>query len=259
MPESHLVLNTKDTERAIRRLKERAPQAIVRALNRSIASAATVAIRIISADTGIKQADLKGTSPRNTRISTRQATATVHKASLVASAKPIPLIDYGAKGPYPSRGKGRGVTAKLRGGARRYPYAFIAEVGKGKHRGVFQRGATLDAISAYTGRVALKTSLTKPGKRSSRAGRERDAFGRFIRVTSAAKGDRKSHGAWSFNLPIYELHGPSIAYVFERKAAGPALARGQEQLVKNLAHEFRFATGGSAAAPAAEFPIQVAS
>ncbi len=40
-------------------------------------------------------------------------------------------------------------------------------------------------------------------------------------------------------LPIRELFGPSIAHVFERNVA-IGLARGQEQLAKNLRSEFRY-------------------
>jgi hypothetical protein len=64
-----------------------------------------------------------------------QATIATPFARLKASLKRIPLFDFGAKGPVPSRGKGRGVTVK----GKRYPHAFIATVGSGRHTGVFQR------------------------------------------------------------------------------------------------------------------------
>lgn len=51
---------------------------------------------------------------------------------------------------------------------------------------------------------------------------------------------RKSRGAWSPNLPIVELKGPSLPHVFA-KYAPVGIARGQEQLVKNLEHEVGFA------------------
>lgn len=51
---------------------------------------------------------------------------------------------------------------------------------------------------------------------------------------------RKSVGAWSLNLPIKQLYGPSIAHVFGKHL--PAAAeRGIEVLGKNLAHELQFA------------------
>lgn len=52
--------------------------------------------------------------------------------------------------------------------------------------------------------------------------------------------DRESVGAWSKNLPVRELMGPSIAHVFGKHGA-EILARAQEQLVKNTQHELRFA------------------
>jgi hypothetical protein len=126
-------------------------------------------------------------------------------AQCTASAKRIPLIDWDARGPYPSRGKGRGVSTSLRtsgvtaikargkalgvggstgGGRGRYPHAFIAQMRSG-HRGVFQRGGT---------------------KR----------------------------------MPIFELFGPSIARVADKYTAAAA-ARGMDQLRKNLVSEFRYA------------------
>lgn len=42
-------------------------------------------------------------------------------------------------------------------------------------------------------------------------------------------------------LPIVKLHGASLPHVFDKHAPA-ALARGEEQLVKNLIHELKFAT-----------------
>ena len=84
----------------------------------------------------------------------------------------------------PSRGRGRGVTAKVGPSRTRYPHAFLAQMRSG-HLGVFQR-----------------------------VGRTR--------------------------LPIRELRGPSIAHVFGKYVA-VGIARGEEQLKKNLQSEFRFA------------------
>jgi hypothetical protein len=196
-------LNTKDTERKVALLRQRAPNAIARALNRAGNSAVTAMIRVISADTGIKRADLKGTTPRNRRIWTHEARPGNEVITVFADLKRIPLYDFGAKGPYPSRGKGRGVTARLRGGATtRYPHAFIATMRSG-HTGVFQRMG----------------------------------------------GKRRGGPPHYSQLPIYELMGPSIAHVWT-KHADVGVKRAQEQLLKNLTHEFKFATGrvGSRAA-----------
>jgi hypothetical protein len=137
----------------------------------------------VAEDMGLKVGDV------NARIRVEQATEDRHVARLYASYKRLPLIDFGAKGPEPSRGKGRGVTARLGGGRNRYPNAFIATMHSG-HRGVFTR---------------------KAGPR----------------------------------LPIVELRGPSIAKVFV-KHQDVGLARGQEQLAKNLQSEFRFALSRTA-------------
>ena len=160
-------------------IKRRIPAAIARALNRSIESAKTAMNRAIAQDMGLK------VSTVSDLIRVERATEDQRVARLYASFKRIPLIDFNARGPEPSRGKGRGVTARMPGGLGRYPNAFIATMRSG-HRGVFTR---------------------------------RSAAGR---------------------LPIAELRGPSIGHVFvKHKAIGEA--RGQEQLAKNLASEFRFA------------------
>lgn len=187
-------VNTADTARAFARLQARAPQAIVRALNRSVASATTLAVRLISQDTGIKRADLVGTTRRNQRIWTSEATTGHPVAYVEASLARIPLADFRAKGPTPSRGKGRGVTARVQGGSRRYPHLFLARMASG-HVGVFGR------VPRLTGRSAR---------------------------------------AWSPNLPIAERYGPSVVHVFEQHTEA-IKARAEEQLVKNLQSEFKFA------------------
>lgn len=174
-----LVLNTTATQQGFARLRAKTPIAIARALNRSITSGKTVMVRAIAADLRMKQSDVRD------NIGTNLATAERHVAQLTASPKRIPIIDFGAKGPEPSRGKGRGVTARIGGAAKgRYPNAFITTMQSG-HRGVFQR-----------------------------------------------KGKTR--------LPIYELFGPSIAHVFEAHVS-EGLAKAQEVLAKNLAHELKFA------------------
>lgn len=106
--------------------------AVVRALNRSIISARTVQVRSISKDMGLKQADVRKV------MTIGQATAELHVASLTAAGARIPLYAFSAKGPMPSRGRGRGVTYRLPGGRGRAEHAFIAKMRSG-HIGVFQR------------------------------------------------------------------------------------------------------------------------
>lgn len=111
----------------------RRPQApIMRALNKSIASGNTLAARLISQDTGLKVGTVKKA------LSIRKATASNLSATLSAGAKRIPLIEFGARGPEPSRGRPGGVRANLKGGAGIYPHAFIVTMKNG-HRGVFER------------------------------------------------------------------------------------------------------------------------
>ena len=178
-----LTLNTTRPDRALRRLVDRYPQAVARALNRAGHAANLVVARLVAADMQLNVRDVVA--------ETREILATPTRPSFVvtASATRIPLIKFRARGPEPSRGKGRGVTART--ATRRYPRAFIATVGRGGHRGVFER-----------------------------VGKQR--------------------------LPIRELRGPSVWHVF-LKHAPAGVARGEEQLVKNLRHELRFAMGASGA------------
>lgn len=61
--------------------------------------------------------------------------------------------------------------------------------------------------------------------------------GVFQRVKGANRRGPKPHRS---QLPIEEKHGASLPLVFEKHAPA-ALARGEEQLVKNLVHELKFA------------------
>jgi len=177
-------------ERALRQFSAHArARAIPRALNRALDSGRTVLVRAIARDLGgIKQAAVRDA------IRTTPATADRLVAQLASDVRRLPLILFQARGPEPSRGRGRGVTATL-GGRQVYPHAFIATLRSG-HRGVFQR---------------------RPPSRS-RAGGPRSAPG----------------------LPIVELRGPSIGHVFDTYTP-EALRRAQEQLVKTLRSELRFA------------------
>jgi hypothetical protein len=109
-------------------LGKRAPQAIARALNRSIVTARTVMAREIAADTKL------GARVVTKELKTRQATRTSLMARVSVSGKKIPLIEW-----KPTYSKKRGVRAKLPPpGKGHYPHAFIATMKSG-HRGVFQR------------------------------------------------------------------------------------------------------------------------
>jgi hypothetical protein len=172
-----LTLDSADAQRRIGELGSKAPRIIARALNRSITSARAAMAGVVARDMGLKVGDVRE------KIRLREASPNDLRATLYASAKPLPLIDFKATGPVPSRGRGRGVSAVMKGARQRYPNAFIAIMPTG-HKGVF-----------------------------ARRGKNR--------------------------LPIRELFGVSIAYVF-KKHESVGLERAKEQLAKNLAHEFQF-------------------
>lgn len=112
----------------------RAQRAIVRALNRAIASARTLVVREVARDIGLKVSDVRAATPQS------QATSTRPEARIWTNLKRIPLIKFSARGPEPSRGRGRGVTYRIGAGRSRgrVDRGFIATMASG-HRGVFQR------------------------------------------------------------------------------------------------------------------------
>lgn len=187
MTEISLTFDIDKVTANIERLQRDHPSAIVRALNRSIASGRTIMAREMSKDVGLKVGDVRD------QMRIVEAAQDRLEAKLIASGKRIPLIAFKARGPEPTRGRGRGVSYKIGPQSKTLKDAFIATMGSG-HRGVFRR------------------------------------------VGSA----RKSRGAWSLNLPVVELKGPSLPKVF-LKFRPIGLARAAEQLRKNLVSEFRFA------------------
>ncbi|HXG88770.1 MAG TPA: phage tail protein [Vicinamibacterales bacterium] len=106
-------------------------RAVVRAANRAIKSARTHMVREIAADLGLKSGDVRDA------MKMREATFFNPEARLATNLARIPLIKFGARGPEPSRGRGRGVTYKLGGSRNRVEHGFIATMGG--HRGVFAR------------------------------------------------------------------------------------------------------------------------
>jgi hypothetical protein len=133
--QASISLNTREMTRGFDAILTKSNAAIARALNRSIESGKTTMARLIAADMGVKVSDLRD------RILVVKATPERHVAELKASAKRIPLYDFGARGPVPSRGRGRGVTIRNPRGSQRLPHAFIAKMASG-HTGVFERTGT---------------------------------------------------------------------------------------------------------------------
>lgn len=136
-----LRLNDQQWRRAAKKLKDAAPFAVARALNRSIVSTRVVMVAKVSDYLEISQ----GTARDATRIEEAVGSSNKFVARLHARGAAIPLIKFGARGPEPSGGRGSGVTARLQGGRVRFRHAFIARMKSG-HRGVFQR-ATKKAMA----------------------------------------------------------------------------------------------------------------
>lgn len=125
-------LQTENAERAIRELGSRAPKAIARGLNRTASNVKVAMSRSIATDLRLKVGVVKD------NIGIWSATPDRLNTQLTASNRRIPLIEFGARGPFPSRGRGRGVSVRLPGGQSRLPRAFIGKMASG-HRGVFKR------------------------------------------------------------------------------------------------------------------------
>lgn len=120
----------------------KAQKVIVRAINRGIVAARTQIVRDIARDSGLKVGDV--------RAAIRQTTATTGApvASLGSRLRRLPLIDFNARGPMPSRGRGNGVSYRMGAGnpRTRLPNAFITRVTRAGedgahsgHDGVFVR------------------------------------------------------------------------------------------------------------------------
>lgn len=107
--------------------------AVLRAIKRGTMAARTEAARTVSKDMGIGVSVV-----RKSILMTLPSGGTGAVGILRASLKRIPLFLFKAKGPYPSRGKGRGVTYRKGGGRANIRDAFIAKMPSG-HMGVFKR------------------------------------------------------------------------------------------------------------------------
>jgi uncharacterized protein YlxP (DUF503 family) len=206
-----VTMDTRQLKRAMADLKTKAPVAIARALNRTVSSAKALAVKLVAKDIGVTQKTVRP------NIMAVKAYPTKLLAELWASARAkdigvaryksekrgrIPIYGLKAKGPIPSRGKGKGVTYKLAGGRGVAPHAFIATVKAGKHgsthTGVFQR---IPGTQMRSARKTLRGELIK---------REM----------------------------IAELYGPSIPWVFFKRAILHAMVQSaKENLSKYMKHE----------------------
>jgi len=113
-------------------IKNGQQRAVTRAINRTLITWRAEAARLIRVDTGLKVGVIKDAMRINNANFSRLA------GSVIVTGKRIPLIEFGATGPEPSRGRGR-VTYRVGPGRRTtVPGAFIATMHSG-HRGVFKR------------------------------------------------------------------------------------------------------------------------
>lgn len=195
--------NLSQVREQIRKLGEQAPLAAARALNRSIASVQTSAVRSLADDLNIAQKFVRAAM----RIT--KATRVTLKAELEVTGRRLPLIAFNARGPQPSRGKGPGVRYSL-----------------GRGRGL--------AAGAFIARVASAAQLEQGVGH----------LGVFRRLGPST---RRSAGAWSRNLPIVELFGPSLPRVFSRAAIAESRRQlAGELFAKNIQHEVEFLVRGLA-------------
>ena len=125
-----------DTARArtfIRAYPIKTATATMRALNRALTTGTATLSRLIAADMGLKVSDVKAA------IKSRAATTVTLEVRLAASLRRLPLVQFNAKGPMPSRGRGRGVTYRIGSqGRTRAEHAFLARMASG-HVGVYKR------------------------------------------------------------------------------------------------------------------------
>lgn len=144
-----LTLDTTNWANRLDLLGKRAPVALARALNRTAASERTAMARAVSQDMGIK------VGAARTAIKVEKATRGSLASRVIARGKRLPLIEFKARAPYPSRGRGAGVRYVMQGQRKTWRGSFIAIVGAG-HKGVFFRvgQARLPIKQAYGPSIA---------------------------------------------------------------------------------------------------------
>lgn len=150
-----------DTQEIRTRLAELAGpagnRAIARGLNKAATSERAAFSRVVAKDIGVGVTAVKDV------LEVGRANQSSLIARLKAQGFRIPLIDMKARGPEPSRGRGRGVSAIVRGTRTRFPRAFIATMRSG-HRGVFERTGVgrLPILEKFGPSIALVFGKTVP-------------------------------------------------------------------------------------------------
>jgi len=120
-------LETGALKRALKALGQKAPQAIMRAINRTARSARTQAVRAVSKEIRLKQRDVRPMLP------VIPATSRHLEAKLVARGRPISVMRLGA------RQTKAGVVYRGPGGMVLIRSAFIATMPRARRPAVFKR------------------------------------------------------------------------------------------------------------------------
>jgi hypothetical protein len=124
-------VDLRSLEKDLREMGSQMPVMMARALNRGGTAGKTAMARAVAKDTGIAV----GAVSKEIRVD--KANRLLPRVALEIQGRRIPLIAFQARGPEPSRGKGRGVSWVNQGQRKREPHAFITTAGS--HRGVFIR------------------------------------------------------------------------------------------------------------------------
>jgi hypothetical protein len=128
------LFDIRELHNELRDLGRDMPMIMARSLNRAATAGKTAMVRAAAKDSGIQVKYI------NREIRVDKANRTRPTVTVEVVGKRLPVIAFDAKGPEPSRGRGRGVSWRGEGGSRkRDAHAFITHVGKGQHRGVFKR------------------------------------------------------------------------------------------------------------------------
>ena len=126
-PFLNITVDKRDLERALKELGAKAPSAIMRALNRTAASARTQAVRAVAKEIRLPQKEVRPSMP------IIRATTKHLEAKLVARGRPISLMRLGA------RQTRLGVVYRGPAGLVLIPSAFIATMPRARRPSVWKR------------------------------------------------------------------------------------------------------------------------
>lgn len=115
-----------------------------RVVQRTAHSVKTAMTRSVSADLGLRVSTVR----EEVKVVLRGVGAEPTVATIGVSGRRLSLAAFDARGPRPSRGRGRGVSYRIgSGGRKRLANAFILRFASG-HEGVFERSSKLSRRSA---------------------------------------------------------------------------------------------------------------